>query len=154
LCSNQDPIPSGKCQNTSSKVVTAALATSWCSLTCPELGSINGSPPSPFSFTPSRLFFLSGPAARAGALLPRSRAPPCPYVFHGRRPLRAPGSTRPQPWCDVFALSHPWHPSPRADRAPPSHGALLLHGPLPLLPQVRPWWLPVLPAVHVARGRR
>jgi hypothetical protein len=44
LCSNQDPIPSRKCQNTSSKVVTVAPATCCSLLTFLELGSINGSP--------------------------------------------------------------------------------------------------------------
>jgi hypothetical protein len=60
LCSNQDPIPSRKCQNTLPKVVTFAPATAHCCLTCPELCSINGSThPSPFSVTPSPQLGLS-----------------------------------------------------------------------------------------------
>ncbi|XP_020407092.1 uncharacterized protein [Zea mays] len=49
----------------------------------------------------------------------RRRAPTCPYDFHGRRPLGAPCSTRPQPWRDVSA--------------PPIHG---VRPPLRLLKQV------------------
>jgi hypothetical protein len=68
---------------------------------------------------------------------PQAQSFSLPYVFHGRRPLRACCSTRPQPWRDVSALSYPWRLAPWANRAPPSHGARLPHGPLLLLLQVR-----------------
>jgi hypothetical protein len=71
LCSNQDSKTSRKCQNTPPKVVNVAPAT-YCSwLTCPELGSINGSPPSPFSLTPFLLSFPK-PAVNTGPLPPPS----------------------------------------------------------------------------------
>jgi hypothetical protein len=82
--------------------------------------------------------------ALASGQLPLLRAPARPWPSPSHI-LTFPLPSQAQP---------PWRPAPRFDRAPPSHDALLPHGPLPLLPQVQPWWLPVLPAVHVARGRR
>jgi hypothetical protein len=67
LCINQDPIPSRKCQNTPSKVVSVAPATCCSLLTFLELGSKNGSPCPLPSLPPRHL----SPSARAllGALL-------------------------------------------------------------------------------------
>jgi hypothetical protein len=50
--SNLDPIPRGKQRKWAPKVALPSPTTCWCSLTCPELGSINGSSLSPFSHTP------------------------------------------------------------------------------------------------------
>jgi hypothetical protein len=61
LYTDQGPIPNRKRQKWPPNVDTLPPATCWCSLACPELCSINGSPPSPFSLTPSPLFLLSVP---------------------------------------------------------------------------------------------
>jgi hypothetical protein len=80
--SNLDPIPRGKRRKWAPKVALPSPAICWCSLTCPELGTINGSPPSPF---PS-LFWLS----RELLLLPHGALPqPWPS------PLPAPPSPTP-----------------------------------------------------------
>jgi hypothetical protein len=52
LCSNQDLNPNRKGQKRPPNVDPVTPATCWCSLPCPELGSINGSTCSPFSSTP------------------------------------------------------------------------------------------------------
>jgi hypothetical protein len=147
--SNLDPIPSRKRQKWPPNVDTFAPATCWCSLTCPEFGSINGSPlppssPPRHSPSPSRqqqAEHLSATSSRAPLLLaPTSSMAvgpgelPAPRALnHGAMSLRSPihgaqllGPTELLP---PMALSSPT-------------------APLPLLPQVRPWWLPVLHAVH------
>jgi hypothetical protein len=49
FCSDPGLIPNRKRQKRPSNVGAVTPGTCWCSLTCPELGSINGSPPSPTS---------------------------------------------------------------------------------------------------------
>jgi hypothetical protein len=66
LCSNQDPIPSRKYQNTLSKVVTVAPATALCCLTCPELllykWQHQPSSSSPRHFPPPLWFSVGAPS--------------------------------------------------------------------------------------------
>jgi hypothetical protein len=72
LCSDQGLIPKGKRQKWPPNVDIFPPATIHCHLTCPDLCSINGSPPSPFSHTPLPSLLCS---AEQGAPPPSPRCP-------------------------------------------------------------------------------
>jgi hypothetical protein len=89
-CSGQGPIPRGRRQKWPPNVHTFPPATCWCSLTCAELCSTNGSTSS--SPLPTPLFLLPSGSAQEHPLLPMASlspatsspgTPPAPSSSHG-----------------------------------------------------------------------
>jgi hypothetical protein len=87
FCSDLGPIPNRKGRKLPPNAGTITPATCWCSLPCPELGSINGST-SPSPFLPHAISLLSLASVGASSGSSQAQSPSSPrrgrHFSHGR----------------------------------------------------------------------